>query len=105
ELAEFYRGVFGGVITSAEDDWVVLTIDGLHLAFQLAEGFAPPTWPTGERPQQFHLDMTVDDVDGVEHQVLALGATKHPVQPGEAAGDPFRVYLDPVGHPFCLCWD
>ena len=23
----------------------------------------------------------------------------------EADGDSFRVYLDPVGHPFCLCWD
>jgi catechol-2,3-dioxygenase len=104
-LAEFYRGLFGGEITSAEDGWVVLTVEGLRVAFQLSEEFAPPTWPTGERPQQFHLDMTVDDVNAVEHQVLALGATKHPVQPGEAAGDPFRVYLDPVGHPFCLCWD
>ena len=27
------------------------------------------------------------------------------VQPGEATGDTFRVYLDPAGHPFCLCWD
>jgi hypothetical protein len=27
------------------------------------------------------------------------------VQPGEAIGDTFRVYLDPAGHPFCLCWD
>ncbi len=104
-LAEFYKEVLGGKITFAEDDWVVLTVDGLRLAFQLAEGFAAPTWPTGERPQQFHLDVTVDDVDAVEPQVLALGATKHAVQPGEAAGDPFRVYLDPVGHPFCLCWD
>ena len=103
-LAEFYRGVLGGEITFAEDDWVVLTVDGLRLAFQLSDEFAPPTWPTGERPQQFHLDMTVDDVDAVESEVLALGATKHAVQPGEAAGDPFRVYLDPAGHPFCLCW-
>ncbi len=104
-LAEFYKEVLGGKIAFAEDDWVVLTVDGLRLAFQFAEGFAAPTWPTGERPQQFHLDVTVDDVDAVEPQVLALGATKHAVQPGEAAGDPFRVYLDPVGHPFCLCWD
>jgi catechol-2,3-dioxygenase len=104
-LAEFYRGVIGGDVTSAEDDWVVLSVDGLRLAFQLAEEFEPPTWPTGERPQQFHLDVTVDDVDAVEPQLLALGATKHAIQPGEAAGDPFRVYLDPAGHPFCLCWD
>jgi catechol-2,3-dioxygenase len=104
-LAEFYRAVVGGEITVAEDDWVALTVDGLRLAFQLADEFAPPTWPTGERPQQFHLDLTVEDVDAVEPQVLALGATKHAVQPGEATGDPFRVYLDPAGHPFCLCWD
>jgi catechol 2,3-dioxygenase-like lactoylglutathione lyase family enzyme len=104
-LADFYRGVLGGEITSAEDDWVVLTVDALRLAFQLAEEFAAPTWPEGERPQQFHLDVSVDDVDAVEPQVLALGAKKHDVQPGEAAGDSFRVYLDPAGHPFCLCWD
>lgn len=104
-LAAFYRGVVGGEITFAEADWVVLTVDGLRLAFQQADDFAPPTWPTGERPQQFHLDVTVDDVDAVEPRVLALGATKHPVQPGEMAGDTFRVYLDPAGHPFCFCWD
>ena len=104
-LAEFYRGVIGGEITFADDDWAVLTVDGLRVAFQLADEFAPPTWPTGERPQQFHLDLTVDDVDAVEPEVLALGATRHAVQPGEAAGDSFRVYLDPAGHPFCLCWD
>jgi hypothetical protein len=106
-LAEFYRGVVGGEITYAEDDWatLTLTVGGLRLAFQLAEEFAPPTWPTGERPQQLHLDLTVDDVDAVEPRLLALGATKHQVQPGEDAGDTFRVYLDPAGHPFCLCWD
>lgn len=104
-LAEFYRGVLGGEITSVEDDWVVLVVDGLRLAFQLAADYAPPTWPTGERPQQFHLDLTVDDVDAVEGEVLALGATRHAAQPGEAEGDTFVVYLDPAGHPFCLCWD
>ncbi len=106
-LAEFYHSVVGGEITYAEDDWVTLTLTdgGLRLAFQQAEEFAPPTWPTGERPQQLHLDVTVDDVDAVEPQLLALGATKHQVQPGEDAGDTFRVYLDPAGHPFCLCWD
>jgi catechol 2,3-dioxygenase-like lactoylglutathione lyase family enzyme len=104
-LAEFYQGVLGANIDFAEEDWVVLTVDGLRLAFQLAEEFAPPTWPTGQRPQQFHLDVTVDDVDAVAPLVLTLGATKHAVQPGEAAGYTFRVYLDPAGHPFCLCWD
>jgi hypothetical protein len=104
-LADFYMGIFGGQLDAEVDDWVVLVTNGLRLAFQLADDFSPPTWPSGERPQQFHLDMTVDDVDAAEQQVLALGARKHPTQPGEEAGDKFRVYLDPAGHPFCLCWD
>jgi catechol 2,3-dioxygenase-like lactoylglutathione lyase family enzyme len=104
-LADFYCAVLGGQVTFVEDDWVVLTVNGLRLAFQLVEEFVAPTWPNGERPQQFHLDVTVDDVDAVEPRVLALGATKNEVQPGQAAGDSFRVYLDPAGHPFCLCWD
>jgi hypothetical protein len=31
--------------------------------------------------------------------VLALGARKADHQPGQT----FRVFLDPEGHPFCLC--
>ena len=84
---------------------MTLVVEGRRVAFQQAVDFVPPTWPSGERPQQLHLDLTVDDVEVAEAQVLALGATRHEVQPGEAAGDPFRVYLDPAGHPFCLCWD
>jgi hypothetical protein len=105
-LAAFYRQLVGGEVTSADADWVVLEPEpGRRLAFQQADDFAAPTWPTGERPQQFHLDVTIDDIDEAEPAVLAIGARKHDVQPGEADGDSFRVYLDPAGHPFCLCWD
>jgi len=105
-LAEFYRQLLGGEVTSVADDWVVLEAEpALRLAFQQAEGYASPTWPTSERPQQFHLDVTIDDINEAEPSVLAIGARKHEVQPGEADGDSFRVYLDPAGHPFCLCWD
>ena len=41
----------------------------------------------------------VDDLDTGEKAVLDLGATKHEHQPGQT----FRVFLDPAGHPFCLC--
>jgi len=106
ELADFYRRLVGGEITPVSDDWVVLVPEGGgRLAFQRAEGYAPPTWPTGERPQQLHIDVTVDDIHEAEPAVLAIGATKHEVQPGAADDDTFRVYLDPAGHPFCLCWD
>jgi hypothetical protein len=46
-----------------------------------------------------HLDVIVDDLDAAEAAVLDLGATKHQNQPGTS----FRVFLDPDGHPFCLC--
>jgi catechol-2,3-dioxygenase len=105
-LAEFYRQLVGGEVTSESDDWVVLEPDpGPRIAFQQAEDYAAPTWPSGERPQQFHIDVTIDDIDEAEPAVLAIGARKHDVQPGVEDDDTFRVYLDPVGHPFCLCWD
>jgi catechol-2,3-dioxygenase len=106
-LAEFYRELVGGEVSSSDDEWVNLR-DGAQviLSFQRAEDYRPPVWPGGDPPQQFHLDVTVDDIDDAERQVLELGATKHEVQPGETEEDGnFRVYLDPVGHPFCLCWD
>ena len=34
-----------------------------------------------------------------EAEVLELGATRAEHQPGTT----FRVFLDPAGHPFCLC--
>jgi Glyoxalase-like domain len=52
---------------------------------------------SAEHGQQFHIDVSVDDVDRAEAEVLALGATKHEVQPPE--GEAWRVYLDPTGHP------
>jgi hypothetical protein len=72
---------------------------GQCISFQQVKGYTPPEWPGQEHPQQFHLDVIVDDLDGAEVAVLELGATKHAHQPGET----FRVFLDPAGHPFCLC--
>lgn len=107
-LAEFYRSLIGGELSydGDEPDWVDFEPEpGRRFAFQQADDYAPPTWPTGERPQQLHIDLTVDDIEVAEPAVLALGARRHDVQPGEDEGDTFRVYLDPAGHPFCLCWD
>jgi hypothetical protein len=50
-------------------------------------------------PQQFHLDLWVEDLDAAEKQALGLGAVRPDHQPG---GDQWRVLLDPAGHPFCL---
>jgi hypothetical protein len=46
-----------------------------------------------------HLDVVVEGFEEAEPAVVALGATRHEHQPGEK----FRVFLDPAGHPFCLC--
>ena len=78
--------------------WV--TGAGYRLAFQEAPDLQPPDWPDPDRPQQFHLDIRVADVEEAEPKVLALGARRLPGEGGD-----FRVYADPVGHPFCLVWD
>lgn len=105
-LAEFYRGLLGGDITYADDDWVNLRDGGnVLLSFQRAPDHQAPDWPGSKQGQQFHIDVTVDDVDQAEPQVLALGARRTDLQPGIDEDSNWRVYLDPVGHPFCLCWD
>ena len=88
-LAQFYSSLTG--------------IDLVHdvlpaLSFQKVENYVAPNWPEGEIPQQIHLDFEVDDLDEGEKHALSVGARKADFQPGET----FRVFLDPVGHPFCL---
>lgn len=105
-LARFYAAVLGWESIRIDPDggWVTIS-DGTAtpLSFQRVEGHRPPDWPSAERSQQFHLDFEVDDIDKAEAQVLALGAVKHEHQP-VGPYDGFRVYLDPAGHPFCLCF-
>lgn len=95
-LAEFYSELLGLPVTYRSPDWVVVAANDTTsgVAFQLAPDHQPPEWPTPERPQQFHLDVMVDDLDTAGPQVVELGARP------AAGGD--HVYLDPAGHPFCL---
>lgn len=100
ELARFYGALLDWPVTRSEDDWAEITADyGQMLCFQQVDDYRAPVWPSQEHPQQMHLDVDVDDLDAAEAATLALGATKHEHQPGER----FRVFLDPAGHPFCLC--
>jgi predicted enzyme related to lactoylglutathione lyase len=111
-LGRFYAEILGwGIEDGSDPDWVTLEPPGGHrpdnpagwvsLAFQGVENYQPPTWPEGPRPQHFHLDFEVPSIDDAEPAVLAAGATVHEHQPSETGS--FRVYLDPAGHPFCLC--
>ncbi|MEU9361228.1 VOC family protein [Streptomyces sp. NPDC048301] len=105
-LAAFYQGILGGEIKSSSEDWYVLHLPGnARIAFQRAEDHRPPEWPRGDRnSQQAHLDFDVTDIGPAEEEVLALGAT--PLDLDDQGGERrFRVYADPAGHPFCLCWE
>ncbi|MEU8664897.1 VOC family protein [Actinoplanes philippinensis] len=98
-LAKFYGEMLDWKAEPSED-WVDIKADyGQCISFQRVENYRAPVWPEQEVPQQMHLDVVVDDLDTAEAAVVALGATRHPHQPGTT----FRVFLDPAGHPFCLC--
>lgn len=93
-LARFYSELTGLPITYESEDWVVVAANSSSsgLAFQLAPDHQRPRWPDPAHPQQFHLDVMVDDVAAAEPAVLALGARK-------LSGN---VFEDPAGHPFCI---
>jgi predicted enzyme related to lactoylglutathione lyase len=100
-LATFYGAMLDWKVDVSSDWAEVRTEYGQCISFQQVEGYTPPDWPSQKIPQQMHLDVIVDDLDVAEAAVLDLGATKHEHQPGTS----FRVFLDPAGHPFCLCVD
>ena len=97
-LARFYAELLGWQVQGAAD-WAEARTEGQCISFQQVRDYTPPAWPTQQLPQQMHLDVIVEDLDTAEAAVLELGATKHEHQPGTS----FRVFLDPAGHPFCLC--
>lgn len=103
-LAAFYAALLDWKVDERSDgSWAtVVAPDGRpggFFHFQRVDDYRPPIWPGQEQPQQLHLDVDVTDLDAAEEATLALGAVKHEHQPGTT----FRVFLDPAGHPFCLC--
>jgi predicted enzyme related to lactoylglutathione lyase len=102
-LGNFYAAVLGYEMTYNGPEGAFITADGqLPIMFQNVSGYHPPRWPDPIHPQQGHLDISVDDVDTEEARVLSLGATRLPGGGGTDSG--YRVFADPVGHPFCLVW-
>ncbi|HYP46684.1 MAG TPA: VOC family protein [Propionibacteriaceae bacterium] len=102
ELAAFYRRLLGWPVLRDEPGWVMLTAPrgGAGLSFQTEPAFVRPRWPAGEGDQQMsvHLDIEVDDLEAAGAHAIRAGAVLADFQPQ----DDVRVYLDPVGHPFCL---
>ncbi|MEV4051563.1 VOC family protein [Amycolatopsis sp. NPDC049688] len=101
-LAEFYRSVLEWEAPEVAEDghWVTLAnpAGGAGIAFQRVPDYRPPAWPSADHPQQLHLDLNVTDLEAAHERVLGLGAKLLDDKP-----ETFRVYADPVGHPFCLC--
>ncbi|HIY65131.1 MAG TPA: VOC family protein [Candidatus Agrococcus pullicola] len=107
-LAQFYAELLGWQVDDRPEypDWVdVLPPEGnaapVKLGCQQIENYRPPTWPDGPIPQQAHLDFYVDSIAESSIAAEAAGAVRHSHQPSEDGN--FVVFLDPEGHPFCLC--
>lgn len=108
-LARFYADLLGlEVHDDSSAQWAVVRLpNGMRLGFQEVPGHVPPQWPEGSPPQQAHLDLTARDLDPSHEHALAVGAVlADPDDSREKAVEQgWRVYLDPAGHPFCLCQD
>ena len=99
ELAEFYARLLGVDVELEGDGYCSINFDGTWINLLEVPGFRRPTWPSGDVPQQVHLDFAVEDLDEAQQAAVAAGASLADVQPEPTQ---WRVLLDPVGHPFCL---
>jgi hypothetical protein len=112
DLAEFYRVLLGWSyapghqeVDPAGDDWLVLQppVGEAKLAFQRSPKAVTP-WGDDAR---VHLDFRVSDLAAAHSHAVGSGARPLTGTPSEQGhpDDLFRVYADPVGHPFCLTQD
>ncbi|MFI8252267.1 VOC family protein [Streptomyces filamentosus] len=106
EPARFHRSLLGGEVNRPDPRWspdehrsTLHTDGGFVLAFQHAADHRPPRWGDPARPQQFHLDLGVEDPDGAAAGALAPGAAVLDDGGGERGR---AVLADPAGHPFRL---
>jgi hypothetical protein len=101
-LGRFYQRLTGWPVRSDEPDWfkIVPPGGGTGISIQLEPDHVRPIWPsaTTHQQMQLHLDLLVDDLTTASAHAEDCGATLADFQPQ----DDVRVYLDPVGHPFCL---
>ncbi|MGC4942757.1 VOC family protein [Kribbella sp. DT2] len=101
-LADFWAGMLEMPerVEESADRVVISRSDGRlpMIALQRVEGYQAPRWPDPEYPSQLHLDVFFDDREERERLALRLGAVKLPPEGGSCP-----VYVDPAGHPFCLC--
>lgn len=104
-LAAFYAEAMGWSVEYSSDEGAGIKGDGpTWIFFQKVEGFQAPRWPSQDAPQQFHLDLAVpaDELSAACERAEAAGAVRADTQPNP---ERWTVFIDPVGHPFCLFKD
>ena len=98
KLEEFYTALTGWQTVRDVGDWITLRAgDGQEIAFQKAPDHVAPQWPGQELPQQFHLDLWIEDHEAAAKRAEELGATRL------ADGGSWITLADPAGHPFDIC--
>ncbi|HEY8300817.1 MAG TPA: VOC family protein [Jatrophihabitans sp.] len=99
-LAEFWSAVVGGTVAYRSEQFIgIESAGGPWIGAYVVPDYVAPQWPDGTSPKQFHLDLSVADLDAAEAALVDLGAAKAEHQPEP---DRWRVFLDPAGHPFCI---
>ncbi len=94
-LASFYSEFLGA---ENRGDFFYLPGGMVEVWFQQVEDYRAPTWPTQERGQQVHFDITVPDIEAAIERAEELGARLTERRNGYH----YPILLDPAGHPFCL---
>ncbi|MDW6060911.1 VOC family protein [Streptomyces sp. FXJ1.4098] len=97
ELAEFYRHLTGWEISHSDDEYACLGNGSSQLTFSRVADYRGPAWP--DTAPHAHLDFQVSDPEATAKELIALGASKPGLQPGDGQ---WTVLADPEGHPFCI---
>ena len=97
-VTAFYTALTGWEVVRDVGDWVTLqSPDGQQIAFQQVPSHGAPEWPGQKLPQQFHLDLLVEDHKAAAERAVSLGGTHL------ADGASWITVADPAGHPIDLC--
>lgn len=107
ELAKFYAKLLHWDYMVFDKDYAMVYVPGScqgaypGITIQGNPNYVPPVWPEqpGEQQIMEHLDLAVNDLEAAVEYAKECGATEAKDQ----FSDSWRVMIDPVGHPFCLC--
>lgn len=110
QLLEFYSQFLNWPVVYRLDTFVRIQSkeNDMGIAFQYAEDYISPVWPSQVNKQQMmsHLDFSVADkkeLAELTEKAIKLGAKVAENQYGD---NEWITLLDPAGHPFCLViWD